>query len=274
MKKNNKTNIDLTNISFKFIDETEIENLIKDQNLPNCKKESILQTIQNVKANLAKLTIEIKDRLSVFLPDFKFLSCEILFTILGEDDAWQEKGKIEVDLCRLSCLNNQIDELLLILTHECYHLWQYQQTLESKSDYKIINNNGDKIYIILLSLNEGFATAVTRQNVVDHFDKYMPEKYCASIAFEKFNEFLMTPSSDPRFEGMKKDGFKNLSYFYTVPYEIFNTIEKYLGIEVIREDIRNLDFFKIFYQYESLCLRNDKLLKIDMRAMGKMIIPN
>ncbi len=264
-----RAEVNLDKMVFKFIDETEIGKLLKEQKLGQS-KEDILEIAQELAGKYGEIKREVERRLSVLLPDFIAEDFEVLFTLNRRSDfRCLDKNKIEVDLARLARDPLAVNVVIGGVTHEVFHIWlRNQKTGETaQSLYEV--NDSNKAEILAGTLDEGFAVAVSG----DSLEEWYREKgldYDVPEAFDKFNRFLNTQGMEDLLK-IGQEGFECMGFFYVVGYEILQAIQRNFGFKTIRQVLVSLDFLELFDKYEEICKTDDSLPKIDFVTLRKII---
>jgi hypothetical protein len=265
------SDVNLDKMVFKFISESEIQDLLDKQNL-NIKKEQVVEIIEKISSQYEEIKTEVQKRLSYYLPDYEYEKFEVLFTLDRRSDfRCPNDNEIIVDLGRL--IRNSLDNENLVsgITHEVFHVYFNHLPKAEMSDinYEIINS--EKARILLRSLDEGFAVNISRQNLEVFYNTRLNKEYNIKLAFDKFNEFLQL-SDDSKIATFEKEGFESMGYFYVVGYEMLKAITIRQGEDSIKQILVKLDFLEIFERYEEISKTDSNLCQVDFDALRKIIV--
>lgn len=265
-----KPNINLDKMVFRFIEDSQIQGLLDEQDL-NLKKEQVVKIIEHISGRYEEIKKEVQKRLADYLPDYEYPEFEILFTLSRQADfRCPSDNEIIVDLARLTWNPSPDETLMSGITHEVFHVWfnHLPHGEISDSSYEVADN--EKAGVLLNSLDEGFAVNVSKQDLEEFYHTILRQNYDVQGAFDKFNELLHVSNKD-EFERLRKKGFESMGFFYVVGYEILKSITLSHGTESIKQILAEQDFLKVFDQYEEMCKTDNTLPKIDFVALKEII---
>ncbi len=265
-----KSNINLDKMVFKFTDESELRELLSKRKT-KFNTEDVLEIGKKISEQYKEIKIEVEKRLSTLLPDFEAKEFEVLFTSYEwADFRCPNDNEVVVDLVRLSKSPSVMETLIAGITHEVFHVWFYHQPFVEKSNihHEIVDNN--KVKVLLRSLDEGLAVNISGQNLEDFYKTRLNKEYNIKLAFDNFNKFLKI-SDEKDIEKIVKEGFQSMGFFYVVGYEIVKAIGFHQGVDFVKKVLADSDFLEIFEKYEEICKSDDNLPKIDFVALRKII---
>ena len=94
------SDVNLDKMVFKFISESEIQDLLDKQNL-NIKKEQVVEIIEKISSQYQEIKTEVQNRLSKHLPDYEYEEFEVSFTLDRRSDfRCPNDNEIIVDLIK------------------------------------------------------------------------------------------------------------------------------------------------------------------------------
>lgn len=222
-------------------------------------KQEIEQGIENIKE-------EVKSRLQKFIPSWKLKEASVTFTMNDRADFWVVGHKITVDLGRLALQDQPLENTIQGLTHELFHVWNKEgikdEVNKEKSVEEIKNNAKSD------TVNEGLAVLIGEQSLSKHHEE-MGRDYNQYIieSFDSFNKILSQANVNAKeFRKLVNKEFRDMGHFYVVGYEIANQILQKMGINKLREIIKDIreNPKLLFQEYKQLCQGDKSLPKINI----------
>lgn len=221
----------------------------------------IVEIKKELERKIEQIEIDVTERLSEFLPNWKSEEAIVTFTMNDKADFCVDSNEITVDLGRLLGNENFIEKVTEGITHEVFHIWMKENNKWSDSKQDDESDEALKSQIVFRTVDEGLAVLVSGQSLSEHHEKQGRDyqKYIEE-SFEFFKDFL-AQNNRTELEKINKQEFKNMGHFYVVGNEIAKTVLQQIGIDKFKKLIEycRLNPEKIIDEYESICVDNHEV---------------
>lgn len=180
---------------------------------------------------------QVKTRLAKFLPSWQPQQTEITFKIMEDADyRHPSKGRVDVDLWRLSFQEDPVGDIVQGIIHELFHEWMSdgeQRTIKDEDNFT--SREEAQASASFKISDEGLAVLIGGQSLETHH-KMNAEDYAklVSESFRFLRDYVALEDIDA-LKRLYRKGLDNMGPFYVVGYEMASKILEHVGMTRFRE---------------------------------------